>query len=87
MSLQVWQYFKDYAERFNLTKHIRYNTEIKMVKRAPDFDETGRWSLRGKCVCVAFVTDKYMPKLSTSCLNFIKPATTFVYYPLQLIKV
>ncbi|KAK7094772.1 flavin-containing monooxygenase 5-like [Littorina saxatilis] len=43
---QVWQYFQDYAKHFDLNQHITYNTEVLLVKPAPDFDDTGRWNLK-----------------------------------------
>ena len=46
----VWQYFKDYAEQFQLNQHIRYNMEVSRVTPAPDFDSTGRWNLKCKSI-------------------------------------
>ncbi|XP_067662264.1 flavin-containing monooxygenase 5-like [Haliotis asinina] len=43
---QVWQYFKMYADAFNLTKHIQYNKEILSVKKSSDYEQTGRWDLQ-----------------------------------------
>ncbi|XP_046562089.1 flavin-containing monooxygenase 5-like [Haliotis rubra] len=43
---QVWQYFKMYADAFNLTKHIQYNKEILAVKKSSDYEQTGRWDLQ-----------------------------------------
>ncbi|XP_035829107.1 flavin-containing monooxygenase 5 [Aplysia californica] len=47
-NLDVEVYFKDYAEHFGVTKHIRYNTEIMSLKKHSSFDSTGRWELRCK---------------------------------------
>ncbi|XP_071096326.1 flavin-containing monooxygenase 5-like [Haliotis cracherodii] len=43
---QVWQYFKMYADAFNLIKHIQYNKEILSVKKSRDYEQTGRWDLQ-----------------------------------------
>ncbi|XP_046370349.2 flavin-containing monooxygenase 5-like isoform X1 [Haliotis rufescens] len=43
---QVWQYFKMYADAFNLSKHIQYNKEILSVKKSRDYEQTGRWDLQ-----------------------------------------
>ncbi|XP_050404396.1 flavin-containing monooxygenase 5-like [Patella vulgata] len=45
---QVWEYFKQYANEFNLRKCIRFETEVVSVKRSADFDETGRWDIQVK---------------------------------------
>jgi len=42
----VWQYFKDYASHFQLNQYIQHNTEVKLVTFAPDFEQTGQWSIQ-----------------------------------------
>lgn len=44
----VLEYFRSYATNFNLLDRIRYNTEIQSVKRADDYDSTGRWQVTVK---------------------------------------
>lgn len=34
-----------YAKKFNLYKHIQYNTFVERVEPAKDFDQTGRWNI------------------------------------------
>ncbi len=36
-------YLNMYAERFNLKPHIMFNTCVKLVSKADDYDTTGRW--------------------------------------------
>ena len=40
---KVWEYFRLYAENFNLLKFILFNTEILRIYKADDFSTTGRW--------------------------------------------
>jgi dimethylaniline monooxygenase (N-oxide forming) len=39
----VLEYFNSYAEKFDLRKHIRFNTVVKRVERAEDYESSGRW--------------------------------------------
>ncbi|EDV22234.1 uncharacterized protein TRIADDRAFT_29160 [Trichoplax adhaerens] len=41
----VIKYFEMYAEKFDLYKHIRYNTFVHQIKQASDYDQTGRWDI------------------------------------------
>ncbi|KAK7497475.1 hypothetical protein BaRGS_00011317, partial [Batillaria attramentaria] len=40
------RYIRDYADHFRLHKYIRYNTEVREVRRADDFADTGRWRVQ-----------------------------------------
>lgn len=42
---QVMEYFRNYAKHFKLIPHIRFQTEILLMKRADDYNQTGRWHL------------------------------------------
>ena len=42
---KVMEYFQMYAKRFDLLKHIKFNTSVKSVKRTDDHDLTGRWEI------------------------------------------
>ena len=35
-----------YADHFNLRPYIRFNTCVNLVKKAPDYDATGRYTVR-----------------------------------------
>ncbi|GIY00783.1 flavin-containing monooxygenase 5 [Caerostris darwini] len=39
------EYFKMYAEKFDLLKHIVYKHEVKKVEKSEDYETTGRWKL------------------------------------------
>ncbi|KAJ3599796.1 hypothetical protein NHX12_033750 [Muraenolepis orangiensis] len=41
----VIQYFRMYAEHFQLTKHIRLKTTVHQVKQRPDFSHSGQWDV------------------------------------------
>eukprot|EP00057_Strongylocentrotus_purpuratus_P034525 XP_795573.2 PREDICTED: dimethylaniline monooxygenase [N-oxide-forming] 2 [Strongylocentrotus purpuratus] len=41
----VLQYLQNYAEHFNLLKHIHFNTTVIEVTKAVDFKETGKWNV------------------------------------------
>lgn len=43
---RVMEYFRLYAEKFQLMSHIKFNFDVLLVKRAPDYQETGRWELK-----------------------------------------
>ena len=36
-------YFRMYAVHFGLLPYIRFNTEVRHVRKADDYEETGRW--------------------------------------------
>ena len=42
---KVMEYFQMYAKRFDLLKHIKFNTLVKSVKRTDDHDLTGKWEI------------------------------------------
>jgi len=39
----VLRYFRMYAVHFGLLPYIRFNTEVRHVRKADDYEETGRW--------------------------------------------
>ncbi|GIY74841.1 flavin-containing monooxygenase 5 [Caerostris extrusa] len=39
------EYFKMYAEKFDLLKHIVYKHEVKKVEKSDDYETTGRWKI------------------------------------------
>lgn len=45
---KVLQMFTDYAEKFDLLKHINYNREVTRIQRALDYNTTGRWKVSTK---------------------------------------
>ncbi|GFS56492.1 dimethylaniline monooxygenase 5 [Trichonephila inaurata madagascariensis] len=42
---ELHQYITEYATEKDILKHFRFNTEVKSVQRAPDYEETGRWTV------------------------------------------
>ncbi|XP_065113419.1 flavin-containing monooxygenase 5-like [Paramisgurnus dabryanus] len=41
----VMDYFRMYTERFQLTRHIRFQTKVLHVTPRPDFPHTGQWDV------------------------------------------
>ena len=41
----VLQYFRLYAEHFNLMPYIQFNTTVENVQPSQDYERTGRWDL------------------------------------------
>ncbi|XP_041791022.1 flavin-containing monooxygenase 5-like [Chelmon rostratus] len=41
----IIDYFRMYADNFQLTKHIRLNTKVLQVKQRPDFSHSGQWDV------------------------------------------
>lgn len=42
---QLLQYFRLYAEHFNLLRHINFQTTVRSVKQRPDFSISGQWDV------------------------------------------
>ncbi|XP_019936740.2 flavin-containing monooxygenase 5-like [Paralichthys olivaceus] len=41
----IMNYFRMYADHFQLTKHIRFNTRVLQVKQRSDFSHSGQWDV------------------------------------------
>ena len=41
----VNQYYKSYAEHFQLNQHIQYDTRVIKVRKSPDHELTGKWEV------------------------------------------
>ncbi|XP_051233040.1 flavin-containing monooxygenase 5 isoform X6 [Dicentrarchus labrax] len=41
----IMDYFRMYADSFQLTKHIRFNTKVLQVKQRSDFSRSGQWDV------------------------------------------
>ncbi|KAM3620640.1 uncharacterized protein V6R79_026327 [Siganus canaliculatus] len=41
----VIDYFRMYAEKFQLLKHIKFHTKVLQVKKRPDFAQSGQWDV------------------------------------------
>lgn len=39
-------YYEDYAASFNFRSYVRFRHQIVEVKMSPDYEETGRWTIR-----------------------------------------
>ena len=42
------QYLESYSEKFDLTRRIRFNTEVLKVEKCKDYEDTGRWEIHSK---------------------------------------
>ncbi|CAH1793082.1 unnamed protein product [Owenia fusiformis] len=75
----LMKYFRLYVERFDLAKHIRFKTSIKSVKRAENYNATGKWILQisnvntleqsteiydAVLVCTGHFSEKHVPHFS-----------------------
>ncbi|NXI69150.1 FMO5 monooxygenase, partial [Anseranas semipalmata] len=71
---KIMEYFRMYAQRFDLLRHIRFRTSVRRVAKCPDFAATGRWEVvtesEGKqessvfdavLVCTGHHTDAHLP--------------------------
>ena len=47
---QYMQYLRNYAEHFDLVKHIHFNTRVTNITRTDDYDDTGRWEVQTEYV-------------------------------------
>ena len=74
---KVLEYFRMYASKFNLDRHIQFRTEVEHVAKAVDFDETGQWVLNVRCkstgrertevfdavmLCTGHLASKHVPR-------------------------
>ncbi|XP_053715918.1 flavin-containing monooxygenase 5-like [Synchiropus splendidus] len=41
----IMDYFRMYADHFQLIKHIRFNTQVLQVTQRPDFTHSGQWDV------------------------------------------
>uniref|UniRef100_A0A3Q3W608 Flavin-containing monooxygenase n=1 Tax=Mola mola TaxID=94237 RepID=A0A3Q3W608_MOLML len=41
----VMEYFRMYADNFQLTRHIRFNTKVLQVRQRSDFSHSGQWDV------------------------------------------
>ncbi|XP_068566529.1 flavin-containing monooxygenase 5-like [Cebidichthys violaceus] len=41
----IMDYFRLFTDRFQLTKHIRFNTKVLQVKQRSDFSRSGQWDV------------------------------------------
>ncbi|GFQ93172.1 dimethylaniline monooxygenase 5, partial [Trichonephila clavata] len=44
----MFQYFKMYAEKFGVLRHVQLMTEVLQVTPADDYEKTGRWQVTSK---------------------------------------
>ncbi|GFQ81784.1 senecionine N-oxygenase [Trichonephila clavata] len=42
---ELYKYITEYVNQKDVLKHFHFNTEVKTVQRAPDYEETGRWTV------------------------------------------
>ncbi|XP_069718528.1 flavin-containing monooxygenase 5-like [Phaenicophaeus curvirostris] len=42
---KIMEYFRMYAQRFNLLRHIRFKTSVCRMAKCPDFATTGQWEV------------------------------------------
>ena len=41
----VYKYVNDFADHFDLRKHVQFNTTIDKVERSPDYQASGSWNV------------------------------------------
>ncbi|XP_015682354.1 dimethylaniline monooxygenase [N-oxide-forming] 5 [Protobothrops mucrosquamatus] len=71
---KIMDYFRMYAERFDLLKYVRFKTKVCSVTKRPDFSTSGQWDVttesEGKqessifdavLVCTGHHTNAYLP--------------------------
>ncbi|XP_071477026.1 flavin-containing monooxygenase 5-like [Diadema antillarum] len=72
----VFKYYVDYANHFDLWKKIRFSSRVIRVEKADDFEKTGRWIVRSQCkdedvktevfdavmVCSGFYSSGFIPE-------------------------
>ncbi|KAE8610772.1 hypothetical protein XENTR_v10012238 [Xenopus tropicalis] len=46
---KLLQYFRLYAEHFNLLQYIRFKTTVCNIQKRPDFSMTGQWDVTSEC--------------------------------------
>uniref|UniRef100_A0A803JRM1 Flavin-containing monooxygenase n=1 Tax=Xenopus tropicalis TaxID=8364 RepID=A0A803JRM1_XENTR len=46
---KIMDYFRMYAENFNLLKYIRFKTTVCSIKKCPDFAKSGQWEIVTEC--------------------------------------
>ncbi|MEE6496149.1 hypothetical protein FKM82_002242 [Ascaphus truei] len=42
---KMLQYYRMYAQKFDLVKHIQFKTLVRSVRKRPDFASTGQWDI------------------------------------------
>ncbi|XP_075793144.1 dimethylaniline monooxygenase [N-oxide-forming] 4 isoform X1 [Pelodiscus sinensis] len=42
---RLLEYFRLYADNFDLLRHIRFQTTVRSVRKQPDFSTTGQWTV------------------------------------------
>ncbi|XP_021261046.1 dimethylaniline monooxygenase [N-oxide-forming] 3-like isoform X2 [Numida meleagris] len=42
---RLQQYIRDYAQHFDLLRHIRFKTLVTKIRKRPDFSATGQWEV------------------------------------------
>lgn len=72
---RIVEYFRMYAQQYQLEKYIRYKTSVKSLKRREDFDSSGQWDVTvvtedgaeessvfdAVMVCTGHHTDPHLP--------------------------
>ncbi|GFR01764.1 dimethylaniline monooxygenase 5 [Trichonephila clavata] len=57
---EFYQHATEYCKKNDVFRHVRYNTEVISVKKAFDYDETGRWIVTVKDrITNELITDVY----------------------------
>ncbi|XP_033920290.1 dimethylaniline monooxygenase [N-oxide-forming] 5-like isoform X2 [Melopsittacus undulatus] len=84
-SSKIMEYFRMYAQHFDLLRHIRFRTSVCRVSKRPDFAATGQWEVvtesEGKqeaaifdavLVCTGHHTEAHLPLSSFPGINNFK---------------
>lgn len=74
---KVMEYFRMYADKFDLLKYIKFKTEVLQLRPSSDFRDTGKWDVEikdlktgetttetfdGVLVCTGHHAEKYLPR-------------------------
>ncbi|XP_025043403.2 flavin-containing monooxygenase 5-like [Pelodiscus sinensis] len=82
---KIMKYFRMYAERFGLLRHVRFQTNVVSVTKRPDFSTSGQWDVvtetegkqdsavfDGVMVCTGHHTHPHLPLASFPGIDTFK---------------
>ncbi|MGH0171711.1 UNVERIFIED_CONTAM: hypothetical protein FKN15_010222 [Acipenser sinensis] len=89
---RILEYFRMYAQHFDLTRRVRFQTAVRSVKKRPDFSLSGQWEVvsvssagqeqsetfDGVMVCTGHHTHPHMPLHDFPELQKLPPEKTML---------